>query len=101
MLTATHRHSATSLFDRTRLYRVIGVIGRWSMIDIFMVSILVGLVRFGVVSRITSDVGAACFAAVVILTMLATETFDPRLMWDAAGAPSGRDRKSTRLNSSH
>jgi paraquat-inducible protein A len=90
MLTATHRQSATSLFDRTRLYRVIGVIGRWSMIDIFMVSILVGLVRFGVVSRITSDVGAACFAAVVILTMLATETFDPRLMWDAAGAPPGR-----------
>jgi paraquat-inducible protein A len=85
MLVATHRRSGWRLSDRTLLYRIISCIGRWSMIDVFMVSILVGLVRFGIFADITSDIGAVCFGAVVILTMLAAESFDPRLMWDAAG----------------
>ena len=60
-------------------------IGRWSMIDIFMESILVALVQFGALVTIEPGVGAVAFAAVVILTMFAAESFDPRLMWDAAG----------------
>ncbi len=73
------------LRDRTRLYFVVSAIGRWSMIDIFMETILVALVQFGSVVSIEPGVGAVAFCAVVILTMLAAESFDPRLMWDAAG----------------
>ena len=73
------------LRDRTRLYFVVNAIGRWSMIDIFMETILVALVQFGEVVRIEPGIGAVAFCAVVILTMLAAESFDPRLMWDTAG----------------
>ncbi len=97
MLLGVRRRSARRLRGRTRLYRFIEAIGRWSMIDVFVVSVLVALVRFGTLASISSEVGAACFAAVVVLTMLAAEAFDPRLMWDAAAgrpaaSPSGRDR---------
>ncbi|PWS36352.1 paraquat-inducible protein A [Falsiroseomonas bella] len=73
------------LRDRTRLYFAVHAIGRWSMIDIFMVTILVALVRFGAVVSIQPGYGGVAFCAVVILTMIAAESFDPRLMWDAAG----------------
>jgi paraquat-inducible protein A len=72
------------LRDRTRLYHFVRWIGRWSMIDIFMESLLGALVRFGSVITIEPGFGAVAFCAVVILTMFAAETFDPRLMWDAA-----------------
>jgi paraquat-inducible protein A len=72
--------------DRTRLYRIVDVVGRWSMIDIFMISILVALVRFGAVVTINPGVGAIAFACVVILTMFAARAFDPRLIWDATEA---------------
>jgi paraquat-inducible protein A len=72
------------LRDRTRLYHIVRFVGRWSMIDIFMESLLGALVAFGAV--ITIQPGPLAFCAVVILTMLAAETFDPRLMWDAAAA---------------
>jgi paraquat-inducible protein A len=70
--------------DRTVLYRIIDAIGRWSMIDIFMESILVALVQFGAVVTIIPGPGAIAFAAVVILTMFAARSFDPRLIWDNA-----------------
>ncbi len=70
--------------DRTVLYRILDAVGRWSMIDIFMESILVALVQFGAVVTIIPGPGALAFAAVVILTMLAARAFDPRLMWDHA-----------------
>jgi paraquat-inducible protein A len=69
--------------DRTILYRIIENIGRWSMIDIFMLSILVALVKLGAVATIEPGVGATSFAAVVVLTMFAAASFDPRLIWDA------------------
>lgn len=72
------------LRERTTLYRMVDLVGRWSMIDIFMVSILVALVKFGAIATIQPGGGATAFAAVVILTMLAAESFDPRLMWDTA-----------------
>jgi paraquat-inducible protein A len=53
------------------------------MIDIFMISILVALVRFDQLANVHAETGAPCFAAVVVLTMFAVITFDPRLMWDA------------------
>jgi paraquat-inducible protein A len=86
MLIATQIGRVGWLRDRTRLYHVVRFIGRWSMIDIFMESLLGALVVFGSVITIEPGVGALAFCAVVILTMFAAETFDPRLMWDAAAA---------------
>lgn len=72
----------TSPFDRTRLYRVVELVGRWSMLDIFVVSILVALVNLGSLASIIPGIAATSFAAVVVVTMIAAESFDPRLMWD-------------------
>nr|WP_254066649.1 paraquat-inducible protein A [Acidisoma sp. S159] len=77
---------AGRLLDRTRLYRIVSVIGRWSMIDIFMESILVALVQFGAIATIEPGFGAISFCGVVILTIFAAEAFDPRSMWDAAAS---------------
>ncbi|MBV8736798.1 MAG: paraquat-inducible protein A [Alphaproteobacteria bacterium] len=97
MLIATQAGRAGWLRDRTRLYHIVRFIGRWSMIDIFMESLLGALVAFGAVITIQPGMGALAFCAVVILTMFAAETFDPRLMWDAAAErePTGLgvDRK--------
>lgn len=89
MLISVHRRARGHLHDRTVLYRIVDAIGRWSMIDVFMISILVGLVRLGFIASVTPGPGAIAFAAVVILTMLASISFDPRLMWDAAGRNPG------------
>jgi paraquat-inducible protein A len=86
LLIQTQRKRETRLIFRTRAFRVIDFIGRWSMIDIFMISILVALVRFGQLANINAETGAPCFAAVVVLTMFAVITFDPRLMWDGPRA---------------
>lgn len=92
MLVMLQRGSAAALPQRAKLYRVIEILGRWSMIDVFVVAVLIALVRFGILASINAEVGAACFGAVVILTMLAAESFDPRLMWDAAQAPPAAAR---------
>jgi paraquat-inducible protein A len=86
LLLSTHSGSGWALHDRTVLYRIVDAIGRWSMIDIFMESILVALVQFGQLASVYPGPGAVAFAAVVILTMLAARSFDPRLMWDSARA---------------
>jgi paraquat-inducible protein A len=70
----------------TRLYRMTEYIGRWSMVDVFVVAILVGVVQLGSVMQIEAGAGAVAFASVVVLTMLAARSFDPRLIWDAAAA---------------
>ncbi len=90
MLVQTQRGSPDHLEGRTIAFRVIDFIGRWSMIDVFMISILVALVQFGQVSNIQADTGAPCFAAVVVLTIFAVESFDPRTMWDVAGRADKR-----------
>lgn len=84
MLIATHRRSNIGLKRRAAMYRVVDAIGRWSMIDVFMIAILTALVRMGAVASVIPGTGAICFCGVVILTMLAAATFDPRLMWDVA-----------------
>jgi len=73
--------------DRTRLYRLTDFVGRWSMVDVFVVTILVALIQLGNLASIRAADGALYFAAVVVLTMLAAMSFDPRLIWDARGAP--------------
>jgi paraquat-inducible protein A len=72
--------------DRTMLYRVVEAVGRWSMVDVFMISILVALVNLGAIASILPGPGAVAFASVVILTMISAMTFDPRLIWDAQEA---------------
>jgi paraquat-inducible protein A len=67
-----------------RLYRVVDVIGRWSMLDIFVIGILVALVQAKGLATIDAGPGAIAFAAVVVLTLLAAKSFDPRLIWDAS-----------------
>ncbi|WP_372758814.1 paraquat-inducible protein A [Litorivivens sp.] len=71
-----------SKFQCTVLYRFIHFIGRWSMLDLFMISILVTLVHLGNIANVESGPAAVAFGAVVVLTMLAASSFDPRLLWD-------------------
>jgi paraquat-inducible protein A len=68
--------------DRTRLYRFTEAIGRWSMLDIYVVTILVALVKLGFIAEIEAGPAALYFALVVVTTMIAAESFDPRLIWD-------------------
>ena len=86
MILLTRRHSSFRLKERTRLFRLISMIGRWSMIDVFMLTTLVGLLHMGALVTVRPEEGAVAFAAVVVITMFATELFDPRVMWDAASA---------------
>ena len=67
---------------RTKIYRVVTIVGRWSMLDIFVVTVLVALVQLQSIAVITAGPGALAFGVVVVLTMLAAYTFDPRLIWD-------------------
>lgn len=79
---AAHRRSTWRPHERTRLYRLVERIGRWSMLDVFVVALTVALVHFGSFTVITAGPGALAFGAVVILTMIASMQFDPRLIWD-------------------
>jgi paraquat-inducible protein A len=97
MLWQTQHGSTTHLMGRTRAYRVVDFIGRWSMIDVFMISILVALVRFGQFAQVQAEIGATCFASVVVLTMFAVATFDPRLMWDARPRPAAAETREDQI----
>jgi len=76
------RRSDWRLLERARLFRLIEFIGRWSMLDIYVVSILVALVHLRGLASMEAGEGAVAFASVVVLTMLSARSFDPRLMWD-------------------
>nr|WP_073276586.1 paraquat-inducible protein A [Microbulbifer donghaiensis] len=65
-----------------KLYRVVSGIGRWSLLDLFMISILVALVDMGAIAQVAAGPGSTAFATVVVVTMLAARSFDPRLIWD-------------------
>ena len=73
--------------QRATLYRLLEFVGRWSMLDIFVVAILAALVNFPGVARVEAGPGAAAFGAVVTLTLIATQCFDPRLIWDNRNLP--------------
>jgi paraquat-inducible protein A len=86
ILIAVHRGVHVHCHDLAKLYRVLELIGRWSMLDIYVVAILVTLVQLQLVATVTPGKGALAFGGVVVLTMLATMSFDPRLIWDSARA---------------
>jgi paraquat-inducible protein A len=71
--------------ERTAMYRVTEFVGRWSMVDIFVVAILVALIQLGGLMSIRPGSAGLAFCGVVIVTMIAAESFDPRLMWDRLG----------------
>jgi paraquat-inducible protein A len=85
LMISVHAHWRWQPRQRAMLYHVIDSLGRWSMIDIFMISILVALVQIGALATVEAGLGAAFFAAMVFCTMLAAMSFDPRLLWDNAG----------------
>jgi paraquat-inducible protein A len=82
LLLSVQRRSSWRRKDRTVLYRITEAIGRWSMVDIYVVTILVALVKMGAIAAIEAGPAAVYFAAVVVITMFAAESFDPRLIWD-------------------
>ena len=83
LLITVQRRIRWQLRQRAKLYRVVELIGRWSMLDVFVVSLVAGLVQIPGFVEVHPGSGIAAFAAVVILTMLASRSFDPRLLWDA------------------
>jgi paraquat-inducible protein A len=82
LLISVQRRSRWRPYDRTRLYRITEAVGRWSMVDIYVVTILVALVHLGNLATIQAGLGAVFFGAVVVITLFAANTFDPRLIWD-------------------
>ncbi len=82
LLASSQRRSGWALTQRAKLYRFVELIGYWSMLDVFVVSLLTGLVRFNVLSRVEPLPGVIFFGLTVVLTMLASMSFDPRLIWD-------------------
>jgi len=87
LVISVQRRSTWAPQQRTRLYRMIEFVGRWSMIDIFVVAILAALVQFQALAAIQPESGAVAFGAVVVLTMFAALAFDPRLIWDPVRSP--------------
>lgn len=82
LLISIQKKSTWRFADRTFLFRVTEAMGAWSMVDVYVVAILAGLVKFGALSTIQPGIGVSFFGAVVIITMLAAHSFDPRLIWD-------------------
>ena len=85
---------------RARLYRLLELIGRWSMLDVYVVAILVALVQAQSLATMTPGPGVLAFGAVVVLSMLATMAFDPRLIWDSANQTERNGEISTDANQS-
>lgn len=83
LMVSIHLRSPRRPGRRTRMFRVLELIGRWSMVDIFVVTVAVSLVKLGFLASIQAGPGAVYFGTVVVLTMLATKSFDSRLIWDA------------------
>lgn len=81
LLVAARRGAGPQSARLTRLYSALDVIGRWSMLDVFLAAFLTGVVQFGSLASVQPRAGIAAFAATVILTMLATRAFDPRALW--------------------
>ncbi len=76
------RRSRQAQPERLRLYRMVEFVGRWSMLDVFVVALLAALVQLRSLAEIVPGSGATAFGAVVVLTMFAAMTFDPRMIWD-------------------
>ena len=84
LLITVQRGSVANMHDRTRIYYLIEFVGRWSMLDVFVDAFIVALVQLQPLMSVGPGLGVAFFMAVVVLTMLAAQSFDPRLIWDGA-----------------
>ena len=98
LLTFTaQRGSQWRQLERARLYRLLETVGHWSMLDVFVVVILVGMVQFGAFASVRPESGLLAFGAVVIATMLASASFDSRLIWpEPNAAPTPAERRPNR-----
>lgn len=83
LLVSVQRGSVVRNAERVRLFRIVKLIGRWSMVDVFVATFTAALVQLQPLMSVSPAPGLFFFASVVVLTMLAAETFDPRLIWDA------------------
>ncbi len=83
LLITVHSGSVKNNEQRVRLYRIVEFIGRWSMVDVFVDTFTAALIQLQPLMSVEPGPGLFFFAAVVVLTMLAVESFDPRLVWDA------------------
>jgi len=88
---SVQRGWAESRGQRVRIYRIVELIGRWSMVDVFVGTFTAALVQLQPLMSVRPAGGLPFFAAVVVLTMMAAESFDPRLIWDPIGSRGERD----------
>lgn len=84
LLVTVQRGSIRNNRERTRLYRVLEIIGRWSMVDVFVATFVVALIQLKPLMSVAPEPGVLFFSGVVILTIFAAESFDPRLIWDSS-----------------
>ena len=91
LLVTVQMRSRWQLLQRAKLYRLVEFVGRWSMLDIYVVALMVALVQLKALATIIPGPGAIAFGAVVVLTMFAAMAFDPRLMWDSLDKEHGRN----------
>jgi paraquat-inducible protein A len=82
LLISVQRRSTWRPEQRTRLYRLLELVGRWSMLDVYVVTLMAALVQIQSLAVVRAGPGAVAFGAVVVLTMFASINFDPRLIWD-------------------
>jgi paraquat-inducible protein A len=94
LLHAVRTRSTQRRRGLTKLYAFVKFIGRWSMLDVFLVAFLTGAVQFGSLATVRPEPGVIAFAAAVVLTIFATESFDSRLLWDT-DADLARDQALT------
>ena len=87
LLVTIQRGSAANSHERTRIYVLVEFVGRWSMLDVFVDAFIVALIQLKPLMSVEPGLGVVFFMAVVVLTMLAAQSFDPRLIWDAATNP--------------
>ena len=89
LVISVQRRSRWQPVQRTKLYRMVELVGKWSMLDVYVVTMLVALVQLGALATIAPGPGAMAFGAVVVLTMFAAMSFDPRLIWDSMEKEDG------------
>ena len=89
LLVSVQRRSRWQQEQRARLYRLVEFVGRWSMLDIYVVAVIVALVQLKALATIEPGPGAIAFGGVVVLTMFAAMAFDPRLIWDSVEQENG------------
>jgi paraquat-inducible protein A len=100
LLITVQRGSVENNEQRIRLYRMVELIGRWSMVDVFVDAFTAALVQLQPLMSVAPAPGLFFFAAVVVLTMLAVESFDPRLIWDSVSSGEASDRRHVNVNGS-